>query len=79
MLPDKDWGTISLACSVFVLMQSTRMEQHHHPIGYTNGAAMSPVGAGRQAIPIVCQLMLLNIALQSYWCAWLHAMLSEVF
>jgi len=22
------------------------MEQHHHRLGYTNGAAMSPVGAG---------------------------------
>ncbi|DBA73573.1 TPA: RNA-binding protein 45 [Trebouxia sp. C0005] len=26
--------------------QSTRMEQHHHHLGYTNGAAVSPVGAG---------------------------------
>lgn len=26
--------------------QSTRMEQQHHHLGYSNGAAMSPVGAG---------------------------------
>ncbi len=32
-------------------MQSTRMEQHHHRLGYTNGAAVSPVGAGMQSVP----------------------------
>lgn len=32
-------------------MQSTRMEQHHHHLGYTNGAAVSPVGAGMQSLP----------------------------
>ncbi len=38
-------------------MQSTRMEQHHHRLGYTNGAAMSPVGAGMHLCQIHPALM----------------------
>ena len=56
-------NTACCACSVVgMCMQSTRMEQQHHHLGYSNGAAMSPVGAGTHS-PLNTRLLTQHVDL----------------